>query len=314
MPRSCLCSRLLARAAADAAFRLLPDGARLLWFEIMAMASAAPIPGRLRFLHSVPASVARLVSRSETDVASDLADLEALTMIERDPDGVTLWLPGVRANQARADAARRNGLKGGAARKGETKEDRRERRQGELLGLVQGGRATTQGTEAGNPAGTEGEEAHARAPDLPTHSVGRSVGEVTREEERSAPEAPAWVTLGHELAAIIGLNGANGGYDFSLVRGWLGAGVAPDIIRATVRRIVDRDPTQRRNLKYFDRAVLEHAEAAKHAPPPPRRETPEEAQARRDAEWKREEELAARAAAIRFATQGCFAPPMGRAA
>lgn len=260
MPRSCICQRLLARAASDAAFRLLPDSARLLWFEIVALASAAPVPGRLRFLRSVPTSVARLVSRPETDVATELRDLSDLALIELDADGVTLWLPGARDGAARAEAARRNGLRGGAPRRGETKEAARERRQRELL-LPIGG---THGTEAVTEPATR------PAPATTTEVVQVKSGLVGRSPEPSARETPEWVALGAEVAELAGLDGARGGFDYRPVQTWLAEGATPDQVRAAVQRAASRptySPHRVKSLAFFAGAVADERTKARAAAP-----------------------------------------------
>lgn len=271
MPRSCICQRLLARAASDAAFRLLPDSARLLWFEIVAMASAAPVPGRLRFLHSVPASVARLATRPETEIATQLRDLAALGLVDLDEDGVTLWLPGARDGQAKAEAARRNGLRGGAPRKGETKEAYRERRQREMLFALPAGAAEkpdeTQAPEAARPATT-------------TVVVKSETGPVGQSSPSPARAMPDWVSLGAKVAELAGLDGARGGFDFRPVQAWLAEGATPDQVRAAVRAVVARasySPQRVKSLKYFDGAVAQaRAVAAPAARIVVHRDTPEE--------------------------------------
>ncbi len=273
MARSCFCSKLLARAAADGAFRVLPETARLLWFEILAMASAAQVPGRLRFLHSVQDSVARLVSRSGTEVGTDLADLAAIEMIELDPDGVTLWLPGARAGQARAEAARRNGLRGGARRKGETLEAMRERRERERAASEDGTEGTEQRTQAAKL--TRGRDFTS-----PSSKIDSGSSEVQSGGESAERGAPPWVTLGIELAELAGMDDVRGGYDYRPVQAWLDAGHSPDIIRAAVQRVVDSPGYGERRiftLKYFDKAVMEEAARASYGGTAARQSTEERA-------------------------------------
>lgn len=260
MPRSCLCQRLLTRAASDAAFRLLPDPVQLLWFRLVSLATVAPVPGRLRFLHSVPSSVARLVSRPETEIATELRDLAELGLVDPDADGVTLWMPGAREGSARAEAARRNGLLGGARRKGETAEQRRDRRQRELMLPLAGG---TQGTEAATEAATEPDN----RTDAPVStSTGESESPPGSGGGDRARETPAWVSLGVELAARAGMDGARGGFDYRPVQAWLNAGIPPEVIRAAVEAAIARpsyQPGRAYSLKFFDKAVLQAAEEAK---------------------------------------------------
>jgi hypothetical protein len=274
MSRSCLCSRLLARAASDAAFRLLPAPARLLWFDLVTAALAAPVPGRLRFLGSVPASVSVLVSRPETDVRTDLAQLVTLGLLEIEPDETELWLPGVKERAARAEAARRNGTAGGRPRKGETPQQMRERRQGEMLLSMPGG-APADAPE--KPTETKPGNPLARATtstSLEVRSSGGSPPPPAREE------TPPWVSLGLELAEIAGLDPARGGYDFRPVQTWLNQGRTPDTIRAAISAAASRpgyQPGKVMSLRYFDRPVAE----ALHVPPPPPRQTSAEREAER---------------------------------
>jgi hypothetical protein len=248
MSRSCLCQRLLLRAASDAAFRLLPDPVRLLWFDLVALASAAPVRGRLRFLGSVSLSVSRLVSRPETEIATELADLAHLGLIELDEDGASLWLPGAREGAARAEAARRNGSRGGRPRKGETPEQALRRRQQEMMLPIAGGAAA-----AAEPGETEPAKPIVVPATTTTHSSLSS-----SEGEGSAREAPDWVRLGMELAELAGMDAAKGGHDCRPVQGWLTAGIAPETIREAVREAVGR-PSYRAGkvftLGYFGGAV-----------------------------------------------------------
>jgi hypothetical protein len=83
-------------------------------------------------------------------------------------------------------------------------------------------------------------------------------GSEAQEGQGSAREAPAWVSLGAELAALAGLDPARGGYDFRPVQGWLAAGHAPDAIRAAVQRVAARPgyaASRVWTLNFFDQAV-----------------------------------------------------------
>jgi len=256
MARSCLCDRWLTRAAADMGFRALPALARLLWFDLLAAAMVAADKGRLRFPCSVSAAVSRLVNRSETDVETDLAALVELGWLDLDDDGRGVALPGVQAASARVEAARSNGLRGGRPRKGETREDARDRRQGALMLPLAGGGAETQETET-EPSG---ESSRAAAKPIA----------IEAKQAADAREETDWVAIGAELADIAGLDPARGHHSALPVKGWMEAGASADLIRDVVRRVSARPRRDGRpigSLMFFSRAVME--EVARAAPPPP---------------------------------------------
>lgn len=248
MARSCACDRLLTRAAGDFGFRALPMLARMLWFELLAAATAAPEKGHLRFLGSVSDAVSRLVNRSETDVAADLDALATLGWLDRDDDGRGVWMPGMRSAVARAEAARANGSRGGRPLKGETKEAYRERKQGHLALPIAGGRGETQETK------TEPSDESSRAAAKPI---------ATEEEAAAARDTPSWVSLAQDLAVIAGLDPARGGWNALPVKGWVDAGVPEDVIRETVRTTAARPRAKPiGSLMYFNKAVMEAHERA----------------------------------------------------
>jgi hypothetical protein len=249
MARSCACDRLLSRAAGDFGFRALPMLARMLWFELLAAATAAPEKGHIRFLGSVSESVSRLVNRTETDVSADLDALATLGWLDRDDDGRGVWMPGMRSAVARVEAARANGLRGGRPRKGETTEAARERRQGALMLPLQGGHRETQETET-EPSG---ESSRAAAKPI-----------ATEEEAAAAREAPPWVSLAQDLAGIAGLDPARGGWNALPVKGWVEAGVAADVIVETVRAVAARPRAKPiGSLMFFHKAVMEAHDRAR---------------------------------------------------
>jgi hypothetical protein len=242
MARSCACDRWLTRAAADMGFRALPALARLLWFDILAAATVATEKGHLRFPCSVSDAVSRLVSRSETDVESDIAALVELGWLDLDADGRGVALPGVQAAAARVEAARHNGLRGGRPRKGDTPESYRERRQGTLMLPIQGGPAETQGTE------TE-----------PNPESSRTAAKPIAIEAKQAAvrEGDDWVSLGREIAETIGLDPAKGHHSALPVKGWMDAGASADLIREVVRTKVAKAASPIRTIAYFRDAVME---------------------------------------------------------
>lgn len=262
MARTCLCDRWLTRAAADMGFRALPALARLLWFDILAAAMVAAEKGRLRFPCPVSDAVSRLVSRSETDIETDLAALVDLGWLDLDDDGRGVSLPGVQAATARVEAARSNGLRGGRPRKGETREAARDRRQGTMMLPIAGGTSETHGTET-EP---NGESSRAAAKPIA----------IEAKQAADAREETNWVALGMELGEIAGLDAARGRWTCQDVQGWLAAGATPDMIRDVVRTVAARPRRDGRpigSLKFFDAAVRDAIDRAAPPPPPAARPT-----------------------------------------
>lgn len=268
MARSCASDRLLARAAGDFGFRALPMLARMLWFELLAAATAAQEKGHLRFLGSVSESVSRLVNRPETEVAADLDALASLGWLDRDDDGRGLWMPGMRSAVVRAEAARANGLRGGRPRKGESLEAARERRQGHLVLPIAGGRGETQETK------TEPSMESSRA---------AAASALSEEKQAAVRETPAWVSLAHEIAAIAGIDPARGGWNALPVKGWVDAGVPEDVIIETVRLVAARPRAKPiGSLMFFHQAVMEaHGRSA------PREASPVSGYEQALREWQR---------------------------
>jgi hypothetical protein len=253
MARTTTCERQLLRAASDAGFRIVPPMVRLLWYELLAFAAAAPEKGRLRFLQSVSGSVSRLLSIPETDVETGLETLAALGLVEHDLATYSLWMPGARANSARKEAAQNNGLRGGRPKKGESAEQAYERRQGHMVLPITGGLQETQETKA------EPKPESSRAV-LTESPLGEKVS--------TAHETAAWVSLGQKLAEIARLDPARGGHSFHVVRSWLALpGASEDRLCEAVRKVAARpkyDPrTQRISLEYFTAAVREHLDRAR---------------------------------------------------
>lgn len=249
MPRSCPCDRWLSRAASDLGFLSLPPMAQLLFFRLLAAAMGSDEKGRIRFPASVSASVSRLLNRTETEVETDLATLAELGWLTLDEDGRGIWIAGAKAASAKTEAAQINGLRGGRPRKGETAEAARERRQGAVIVPISGG------MEAGP-------ETHGK----PTEESSRAAAKLIDKEEAAAAtrEAPAWVSLGQELAAIAGMDGARGGFNLTPVKGWVDAGASPEVLREVVGRCAARPGyTAPRSLQYFHQPVMEALNAAR---------------------------------------------------
>lgn len=240
MPRNCPYQRQLIRLASDAAFRVLPPLVRLLLHELLAFAAAAPEAGRLRFPGSVIASVSRLVSLSETEVETGLETLAAIGWVEHEAATNTLWMQGARANNARAEAARINGLRGGRPPKIRPGVPG----QSTMMLPIPGGLAETHGTEVKpNPESSRAV--------LPTTSC--------KEEVSNAREVAPWVVLGEEVVVAAGIS-QTAGADLSFIRAWLKQGATAELILATVRTVAKRptyDGNRVHTLKFFDGPMQE---------------------------------------------------------
>jgi hypothetical protein len=248
MARRCLCARLLAAVETDPRLRTLPLAARMLFLLVAEAAARSPVPGLLPFRET--ARVSLLVSASETETETQLETLRREGLIRDEGQGI--GVPLLLDVPARADAARRNGAAGGRPRKGESAEAARERRQREMLLPLPAAPGAAAPGAAGKPTETQ---AGKPAPIIISTI---STATASEEGEGSAREAPAWVSLGAELAALAGLDPARGGYDFRPVQGWLAAGHAPDAIRAAVQRVAAQPgyaASRVWTLKFFDQAV-----------------------------------------------------------
>lgn len=252
MARSCACDRWLTRAASDIGFHALPPLAQLLWFRLLAAAISAEEAGHLRFPCLVADAVSRLLNRTVTEAETDLAALADLGWIEADADGRGLWMVGAKARNARAEAARLNGLRGGAPRKGEGKEAYRERRQGNLMLPMAGGAGETQETQA-EP---NGESSRTAAKPIAIEA-----------KQAAVRETAEWVSLGEWIADQIGLDPANGKHSYQPVKGWMDAGASAELIREVVQAKVARASGKIRAIGYFRDAVMEAMQ--RDAPPAP---------------------------------------------
>jgi hypothetical protein len=247
MARRCVCARLLSAVQEDPRLRTLPLSARMLFLLVAEAATRAPVFGVVPF--SETARVSLLVSASETEVETQMETLMREGLIRAgDADG--LVVPLLADAPPRSEAARRNGAAGGRPRKGETPEAARARRQREMLLTLPGGLgAETQETQDPKPAGETGSRT------TTTYSqVVQSAG------SGACAETPAWVSLGEELAELVGMDGARGGYDYRPVQAWLQAGRSAETIRAAITRVVSRPGFRReavRSFSYFANAVAE---------------------------------------------------------
>lgn len=245
MARSCACDRWLTRAASDIGFHALPPLAQLLWFRLLAAAISADEVGHLRFPCSVAEAVSRLLNRTVTEAETDLSALADLGWVEADADGRGLWMVGAKARNARAEAARLNGLKGGAPRKGEGKEAYRERRQTSMMLAIQGGAGTTQETKP-----------------EPNHESSRAAAKPLAIEAKQAAvrEGDDFASVGMWIAETAGLDPARGRHSYLPVKGWMDAGASADLIREVVRTKVANTSSKIQSIGWFRNAVMEAIE------------------------------------------------------
>jgi hypothetical protein len=245
MGKRCACDRLLKQLDTDLRLRTLPMAAKMLWLQLMRLAASTQgFDGALRFGSDFGflASVALSVSCTETELEPNLAALERRDLVRRGDDGESLVLPEAEPSSAKAEAARINGLKGGRRRAGETLDQRRERRQRELLMPLRGG-AETHREPTAEPMGS------------PTTTTSESI---SIESGSSAADQPGWVSLGAEIAGMCGFKAKAGRKAFEPVRAWLEAGATPDHIRGVVREIMEnRPPRCVTGLGYFTGPVTE---------------------------------------------------------
>lgn len=243
MGKRCACERLFDRLRSDTRLATLPMAAQMLWLQLMRLASETQdgvlhLGFRLGFL----TALSKAVSQSETEVETALAALEEIGAAVRGEDGRSLIMSEAAAASERVKAARANGLRGGRPRRGETTEAYRERRQGNLMLPVSGGRGETQETE------TE--------PNVES-SRGAAASIAKRESAAAAGGGEVWVSLGMELADTARLD-PHRPWSCHDVKGWLDVGATPELIRAEVERIANRPGYQppTAGLRYFTKPVL----------------------------------------------------------
>jgi len=251
MSRRCLCSRLFAALREDPRLATLPFLARALFLLLADASARAPSPGTLPFTD--PRRVSLLVSCSVTEAETGLETLETEGLIRRGPAG--LVVPLVAEAATRSDIARRNGAGGGRPRKGETREQYLARRQGEMLLPI-----------AAAPPPEPGETQKAEPATKPPTSTSEVKSPPEESGSDRAREEFPHVTLGIELAALAGMDGARGGFDYRPVQAWLTAGIAPEVIREAVAAAAARpsyQPGKAWSLKFFDKAVAQAAAEAR---------------------------------------------------
>lgn len=262
MARRCFCEQLFRMLEQDVRLRTAPAMAQMIWLKLMRLAAAAAEPGVLRFGAEVGfqfgflTSVSLAVTHTETEVETALGILGARGLVEILPDGAGLRLPEAQTAAERGNTNRINGSRGGRPRKGESREAYLARRQGSLMMPITGGKDENRKTEPETPS---------------TSTESESLNSSVRSSPSAARALPAAVSLGEELAEILGMDPARGGYDFRWVQDWLDAGIPTDVIRGTVERKAEVARNTGRSIwsfKYLDRAVREAGAAV---PPVPQR-------------------------------------------
>jgi hypothetical protein len=243
------CDRMLDQLDKDLRLRTLPLAARMFWLQLVRLAASAPgFDGALHFGSDFGflTSVSLSVSCTETEAETCLAALERRGLVTRGPDGASLILQDVERSSGRTEAARVNGLRGGRPRKGETREEARQRRQGHLMMPIAGGSEAAPETQR-KPTGES-----SRA------GTGTSSESISSRYQGTAREKPAWVSLGEKVAELCGMVPRAGLRAFEPVRDWLEAGVSPETILDLVRERMARAPRPTvSTLHYFTDAVHE---------------------------------------------------------
>jgi hypothetical protein len=281
MPRRCLCSILLDAVRDDPRLATLPLAVQMFWLKLAQAVAELEQPGRLPFAET--RRVALLVRCSETEAETHLETLRTEGLIRDDGGG--LVVPIVQAATDRAATARRNGAAGGRPKKGETREQYLARRQTAMALPIAGGK----------PSETEPAKPSLARDIISSESTQMRWDDREGAGREGAATTPEWVSLGVELAALAGMDGMRGGFDYRPVQAWLNAGHSPAVIRAAVQRVVDSQGYGLKRvftLKFFDRAVVEQAAWAAHeaaAAPKPRTAEDRDREAREDREiedWK----------------------------
>lgn len=268
MSRSCICKKWLNLAVTDAALRSDPL-LRALWLELVAWASAAVQEGCIRVPGSVLAWLSQVVTQPVTQVETQLRTLAELGLVALSEDGRALWLAGAQEAGRRAETARINGSKGGAPRKGESREAYLARKQGNLALPIQGGQAGTQITQPEPSA----ESSRTRAmkeesiSSSPSHSPSSSRGREREPQAGKEKPSQAAYALSREVATILGLRFAAA----EVIQEWLSAGATPEVIRRVVTAFAsDPNRPEIRSPRYLSADVLEQARLLTPEAPNPR--------------------------------------------
>jgi len=238
MARNCACSKILDLLHLPQV-RALPLATRAVLVEVLHHMAESATPGAIRFLSPVMGSVAAWLSISETEAETHLQSLVRLGFVALDDDMLGLHSPSMKAAADRANINRINGLKGGRPRKHAVPGQR------EMLHAIQGGK--TEITETEKP---------------PLSAPSSLKEEVLKEEEA----AHAWVSLGQEVAASIGLDPAKGFVDCRPVQAWLAMGLEAGQIRAVVAEVAARGK-RITGLAYFTPAMRDLANEVRASAP-----------------------------------------------
>jgi hypothetical protein len=238
MARRCACADILSLLDL-ASVRALPLATRAVLVDVLRQIAASPVPGVLRFLRPVRESVAAWLSITETEAETELAKLVELSFVVVGEDGKSLTSPRIKAAADRSEINRINGLKGGRPPKARVPGQR------EIMLPIEGGK-------------TEKTETEAASVSPPSSSL--------KEEALKEEDAHAWVSLGQDLAEVIGLDPAKGFVDCRPVQAWLAMGLEEGQIRAVVAEVAARGK-RITGLAYFTPAMRDLANEVRSSAP-----------------------------------------------
>ncbi len=241
MARRCICADILALLD-HANVRALPLTTRAVLIDVLRQIAASPTPGTIRFLRPVAESVAVWLSIAVTEAETELGRLVELGFVVVGADGKSLTSPRIKSAADRSEINRINGLKGGRPPKDRTPGQR------EIMLPIAGGKTEITKT------------------DPQSVSTASSSLKIANKKKEEAEEPRAWVDLGLELAATIGLERAHGFINCRPVETWLGMGLEPGQIRAVVAELAARG-RHIAGLAYFTPAMRDLAQQAKVAAP-----------------------------------------------
>jgi len=238
MARRCACADILSLLDL-ASVRALPLATRAVLVDVLRQIAASPVPGVLRFLRPVTESVAAWLSISETEAETELTKLVELGFVVVGEDGKSLTSPRIKAASDRSEINRINGMKGGRPLKARVPGQR------EIMLPIEGGK--TEITETG-----------AASVSPPSSSL--------EDQASEKEEARAWVSLGQDLAQVIGLDPAKGFVDCRPVQAWLAMGLEEAQIRAVVAEVAARGK-RITGLAYFTPAMRDLAHEVRASAP-----------------------------------------------
>lgn len=231
MARRCVCAKLLDQLRTDPRLRALPLAVRGAWIEIIAGLVAWAPSGSIRFQNSVTESVARWVGESVTETATHLETLSASGLIVLAEDGMGLSVPEMAEAHRRSEINRINGMKGGRPKPVKPPDPR----QAEMKHVIPGGRAAPDETETG------------------TRLAGAGMMMMDKKEDHHQG-SPEWVSIGMELAGILGLP-EQGKWTVRVVQQWLADGADRDLLVDVAREVKERARDPISSLNFMARAV-----------------------------------------------------------